>query len=390
MLPEFDNTQIAFEYQSNRNLKQAQFLFSSMSSPTITNIGLWLTKWTMKLGLPVEGLIKKTIFKQFCGGESMDEAAQTASILEKYHVGVIMDYGVEGKDEESEYDHAVPEFIKAIKYAASKKNIPFISLKITGFARFELMERVHNKAALTEDEKMEWQRVAERIDKICGAAHQYKTMVLIDAEETWIQEAANELCDAMMEKYNKEEAIIFNTYQLYCHGSLPFLKESYDIAVSKGYILGAKLVRGAYMEKERKRAKENNYPSPIQPDKASTDKDYDEAVLFCLERLDKLALFIGTHNEKSCMLAAKYMDSHNITHNHPRVYFSQLFGMSDNISFNLAHSGYNVAKYLPYGPVKDVMPYLMRRAQENTSVAGQTGRELLLINKELKRRKAEK
>jgi proline dehydrogenase len=358
-----------------------------MSSPNLTNLGITLTNWSLKLGLPVTGLIKKTIYKQFCGGETLMEAAATADVMEKYRVGIILDYGVEGKEDEHEFDKAVPEFIKAIEYAASKKSIPFISLKITGFARFRLLERVHEGAKLSESEQAEWDRVAVRIDKICSAAFKNKVMVLIDAEETWIQNGMNELVDSMMERYNKETAIIFNTFQMYCHGSLPYLKEAYEMAVSKGYILGAKLVRGAYMEKERKRAEERGYPSPIQPNKAATDNDYNEAVVFCLQQLEHLSVFIGTHNEQSCMLAAKYMEQHHIPHNHSRVYFSQLFGMSDNISFNLAHEGYNVAKYLPYGPVKDVIPYLMRRAQENTSVAGQTGRELSLINKELMRRK---
>jgi len=388
MLPEFDNTQVAFEYKTNSDLRQARFLFSSMGSPTLTSLGINATKWAMKFHLPITGLIKRTIFKQFCGGETMEEAAQTADMLGKYHVGVIMDYGVEGKEEEPEFDKAVPEFIKAITYAAGQKNIPFISVKITGFARFSLMERVHEGVSLSEAEKAEWSRVYDRINRICAAASEHRVMVLIDAEETWIQEAVNQLTNAMMERYNKTDAIIYNTFQLYCHATLPYLRQSFDLAVSKGYILGAKLVRGAYMEKERKRAAERGYPSPIQPDKGATDRDYDQAVLFCLERLDKLAVFIGTHNEKSCLLAAKYMDEHGIPHNHGRVYFSQLFGMSDNISFNLGHAGYNVAKYLPYGPVKDVIPYLMRRAQENTSVAGQTGRELSLINKELQRRKS--
>jgi len=387
MLPEFDNTEIAFQYKSTKDLQQAKFLFSSMGSPTLTALGIGATKWAMKLGLPINGIIKRTIFRQFCGGETMAEAAETVTKLARYNVGVIMDYGVEGKEDETEFDKAVPEFIRAIEYASGNKNIPFISVKITGFARFHLMERVHEKAQLSEAEQTEWGRVAHRIDRICEAAHRHQVMVLIDAEETWIQEAVNELVDAMMEKYNRESAVIFNTFQLYCHGTLPYLMEAYEAALRKGYKLGAKLVRGAYMEKERKRAAEKGYPSPIQPDKASTDRDYDKAVIFCLERLDNLSLFIGTHNEKSCLLAAKYMNDHNIPRNDKRVYFSQLFGMSDNISFNLAHAGYHVAKYLPYGPVKDVIPYLMRRAQENTSVAGQTGRELSLINKELARRR---
>ena len=387
MLPSFDNTEIAFEYRSNKELKRAQFLFSSMSSPLLTKVGMTLTKWAMDWHLPIKGLIKYTIFEQFCGGETMEEAAHTAALLEKYNVGVILDYGVEGKEGEAEFDMAVPEFIKAIQYAASQKNIPFISVKITGFSRFALLEKIHSGATLTPAENEEWQRVYNRIDRICSAAFDASIMVLIDAEESWIQQPVDDLTDAMMERYNKTKVTVFNTFQMYRHDRLVFLKESHSNALAKGYILGAKLVRGAYMEKERNRAASMGYPSPIQPGKEATDKDYDEAVLYCLQHLDKIALFIGTHNEKSCLLAAEYMEGHNIPANHPHVYFSQLYGMSDNISFNLANSGYHVAKYLPYGPVKDVIPYLMRRAQENTSVAGQTSRELSLIRKEIKRRK---
>lgn len=387
MLPQFDNTEIAFKYRTTPELKQAQFLFSSMGSPALTAIGMTTTKWALKLHLPIEGLVKRTIFKQFCGGETMEEAAQTAEGIAGYNVGVIMDYGVEGKEGEAEFDKAVPEFIKAIKYASSKKSIPFISIKITGFARFALLEKLHTGDTLSDNEMTEWKRVQQRIDSICGAAAENNIMVLVDAEETWIQNPVNELTNAMMAKYNTQTVVVFNTFQCYTTIALPYLKQSIKEASEKGYILGAKLVRGAYMEKERKRAEEQGYPSPIQPTKEATDKDYNEAVLLCLQNLDKLAAFIGTHNENSCFLAAKYMAEHNIPANSPRVWFSQLYGMSDNISFNLADSKYNVAKYLPYGPVRDVLPYLMRRAQENTSVAGQTGRELSLINKELQRRK---
>ncbi len=386
MLPEFDNTEIAFKYRSDGDIKRARFLFSSMSSPLLTSVGMAAAKWSINLHLPVKGIIKKTIFAQFCGGETMEEAAATAAVLDEYGVGVILDYGVEGKETEDDFDKAVPEFIKAIRYAASQKNIPFISLKVTGFAHFNLLAKKHTGVALTNEESAEWERVYDRINEICKAAAENDIMVLIDAEESWIQQPVDDLADAMMELYNKEKAIVFNTFQLYRHDRLEFLKISYEVAAEKNYLLGAKLVRGAYMEKERKRAAEMGYPSPIQPNKEGTDNDYNEAVIFCLNRLDKLAVFIGTHNEESCMEAAKFMNDNHIAPNDPHVYFSQLYGMSDNISFNLAHAGYHVAKYLPYGPVKDVIPYLMRRAQENTSVAGQTGRELSLINKELKRR----
>ena len=387
MLPEFDNTQVAFQYRSDKELKRARFLFSSMGSPTLTSIGMKMTKIAISWSLPVKGLIKHTLFDQFCGGETMDEAAATAAVIGKYGVSTILDYGVEGKETEADFDRAVPEFIKAIKYAASGKNIPFISIKITGFAHFALLEKVHAGTKLTTEEAAAWKRVYDRIDFICKAAADNNIMVLVDAEESWIQKPVDELTDAMMERYNKKKVVVYNTFQLYCHDRLMFLQASYDTAKAKGYLLGAKLVRGAYMEKERNRAAEKGYPSPIQPSKEATDKDYDEAVTFCLQHIDGIYVFIGTHNETSCIKAAKYMQDHNMGADTDKVFFSQLYGMSDNISFNLAHEGYHVAKYLPYGPVKDVIPYLMRRAQENTSVAGQTGRELSLIDKEIKRRK---
>lgn len=344
----------------------------------------------MALGmhLPIKLLIKKTIFKQFCGGETLEETAETSGLLGRYKVDTILDYGAERKDREEDFDLAVTEFIKAIRYAASQKHIPFISLKITSLVRFGLLEKMHAGGLLSQKEETEWQNARLRLDEVCAAAAGNNVMVLIDAEETWIQEPCNLLVETMMEKYNRKKVIVFNTYQLYSHGTLPFLKESVAKAAAKGYMLGAKLVRGAYIEKERDRAKKLGYPDPIQIDKESTDRDFDLATIFCLENLDKLAVFIGTHNEKSCLDAANYMLQHNISPGTPGVYFSQLYGMSDNISFNLANDGYNVSKYLPYGPVRDVIPYLMRRAEENTSVAGQTTRELYLANKEIRRRKA--
>lgn len=386
-MPQFNNTEIGFRYRSDADLKMAHFLFRYMNVPLITRMGIAATRMAIKVRLPISKLVKKTIFKQFCGGENMTEAAATADNIWKYKVGIILDYGVEGKENEAEFDKATGEFVKAIRFAATRKNMPFVSLKVTGFARFALLEKINNHEELTPDEKMEWQRVHARIDTVCTAAYENKIMMLIDAEETWIVEPVNELTERMMEKFNRERAFIFNTYQMYCHGTLPYLKEACEVAAAKGYILGAKLVRGAYMEKERERAAKKGYPDPIQPDKASTDRDYDAAVAFCLQHLDKLALFIGTHNEKSCQEAVQYMEQHKIAPGNPYVYFSQLYGMGDHISYNLADEGYNVSKYLPYGPVLDVVPYLMRRAEENTSVAGQTSRELGLITTEIKRRK---
>lgn len=387
MQPNFDNTEIAFQYKSNKDLRRARFLFSSMGSPLLTRVGTAVTKFAISAGIPIKGIIKNTIFRQFCGGETMEEAAGTAKAISKYGVNVILDYSVEGKEGEAAFDHAVEEFIRAIRYAASQKpNIPFISVKVTGFARFALLEKWHQNKPLTQEEEAERERIRQRIDAICGEAAAQDIMVLIDAEESWIQIPVDELADAAMARYNTIKPVVYNTFQLYRHDRLAFMKTSAEKAAKGNYILGSKMVRGAYMEKERARAAEQGYPSPIQPDKAATDCDYDDAVLYCLEHIDRIALFIGTHNEHSCAKAAGYMIAHHIDAKHPHVWFSQLYGMSDNISFNLAHEGYHVAKYLPYGPVEDVVPYLMRRAQENTSVAGQTGRELALINKEIKRR----
>lgn len=382
----FDNTAIAFEAKTDKALKKANFLFSNIGKPWLVKLGAVFTPIAFKLRLPVKGLIKNTIFSQFCGGETLEEAATTALKLGNYHVGVVLDYGVEAMEGEESYDAALPEFIRAIEYAASRPDIPFIAIKVTGFARFELLEKVHRKETLTPEEQAEYKRVRDRIYTIAAAGAKHSVAILVDAEESWIQGPVDELTNEMMSLFNKEKVIVYNTFQMYCHDRLEYLKISLAAAQKGGYLLGAKLVRGAYMEKENKRAAENNYPTPIQPSKAATDKDYDTAVALCLENHDKLAVFIGTHNENSCMLAARIMHEKGMAHNHPHVSFSQLLGMSDNITFNLAHAGYNVSKYLPYGPVKDVMPYLIRRAQENTSIAGQMGRELSLIRKEMKRR----
>lgn len=383
----FDNTEIAFSSKTTNDLKKAHFLFSSMAKPWLTNAGIWLTQQSFKLHLPIKGIIKSTIFKQFCGGETLEEADITSSGLSEYGVDVIMDYGVEGKSNETEFEKTTDTFLKTIAYSSNKHYIPFISLKMTGFARFELLEKIHRNEQLNAEEQAEADRIFQRIDKICGAAAQHKKMILIDAEESWIQQPVDDITDLMMAKYNQQEIVVFNTFQLYRHDRLEFLKMSFEKARKESYKLGAKLVRGAYMEKERLRASEMNYPDPIQPNKQATDKDYNEAVEFCLDHSDVISLFVGTHNEQSCMLAAQQMKHHGMEAGSDRVHFSQLFGMSDNITFNMAKEKYNVSKYLPYGPVEDVIPYLMRRAQENTSVAGQTGRELMLITKELKRRK---
>lgn len=382
----FENTAIAFESKSDESLKKADFLFRNIGKPWLVKLGVAVTPLAFKIGLPIQGLIRNTIFSQFCGGETLEEAAQTAKMLGQFHVGVALDYGVEAMEGEENYDRAVPEFLRALEHAAGNPNIPFLAVKVTGFARFSLLEKRHKGDLLSPQETEEYARVVNRIQTIAEKAAKHNIGLLIDAEESWIQQPVDDLADELMARFNKEQVIIYNTFQLYRHDRLAFLTQSYEKAQRQGYLLGAKLVRGAYMEKERKRAAEMGYPSPIQPNKEATDRDYNAAVQFCMERLDKLAVFIGTHNEDSSMLAAKLLHQKNLPHNHPHVNFSQLLGMSDNITFNLAHAGYHVSKYLPYGPVKDVMPYLLRRAQENTSIAGQMGRELGLIRKERKRR----
>ncbi len=400
----FENTEFAFEYKTDEQLKKAQFLFSLMGKPWLVNMGTRLAPWSIKAGLPVKGIIRKTIFGQFVGGETLDETAVVAKKLGEYNVQVILDYGVEGGDDgELGFDNSTDEFIRVINYAATQPNIPFMSIKVTGLARFALLEKLDSMMhevegtlmkrflksidGLSSAEKEEWHRVRLRMMRICETATAKKIGVLIDAEETWIQDPVDALTILMMDMFNKNRCIVYNTIQHYRHDRLQFLKDSYVAAAERNFILGAKLVRGAYMEKERKRAAGKNYPSPIQPDKESSDNDYNAGVEFCIEHLDRIGLIVASHNEYSNLYATQLLQQKGLSLKHPHIHWSQLYGMSDNITFNLAHAGCSVSKYLPFGPIKDVVPYLMRRAQENTSVKGQTGRELGLIKKELERRK---
>lgn len=388
----FDNTENAFAYKSTRDLKNARFLFGSMGYNWVVQLGTRLTPFAMKTRLPVRGMIRDTIFRQFVGGETLEETAEVGGLLKKFGVDVILDYGVEGKEGEANFEQATNEFIRVINYASSHQNIPFISIKVTGFARFKLLERLHEAPRLrsgihdNEAEEEEWQKVKDRMNRICAVAAEKGIGVLVDAEESWIQDPVDRLTIEMMERYNKERVVVYNTIQLYRHDRLDFLKLSHKIARQKQFILGVKLVRGAYMEKERSRASAKNTYSPIQPDKESTDRDYNAAIAFCLDNVDNTATVIATHNEQSNLLAVELMEKKGIALNNRHVHFSQLYGMSDHITFNLANAGVWVSKYLPFGPLHDVIPYLMRRAQENSSVSGGTGRELALIKKELKRR----
>jgi len=384
----FDNTQIAFISKSNSDLKKSYFLFKLISNPLLVKYGGGLAPLGLKLGF--KGLIKNTIFKQFVGGEDIEDCNNTIAQLGKYNIGTILDYSVEGKESEIDFDACCKETIETIHRAKGDKHIPFCVFKVTGLARFDLLEKVSAKQVLSNEEVLEYERVKQRVNKICKEAHDNSKPIFIDAEESWIQLAIDDLANENMLRYNKNSAIVYNTFQLYRKDRLAYLQRSLEMGKAGGYHVGAKLVRGAYMEKERKRAIEKGYPSPIQDSKENTDKDYNLALEFCVDNIDRMGLCAGTHNEKSSLVLVDLMQKKNIAANDKRIYFSQLLGMSDHISYNLAQSNYNVAKYVPYGPVKEVLPYLIRRAQENTSVKGQTGRELSLIIKEKERRKKEK
>jgi proline dehydrogenase len=385
MAVSFDNTENAFKAKSDADLNRSYFLFKMIGRPWVVKMGATFAPLGLKIGF--KGLIKNTIFKQFVGGENILDCNRTIAELGKFNIGTILDYSVEGKEAEEDFDHCCAETIETIERARNDKNIPFCVFKVTGLARFGLLEKVSADEKLNADEEAEWTRVKSRVEKICAAAFDAKKPLFIDAEESWIQQAIDQLADWNMEKFNKSEALVYNTYQLYRKDRYEFMKQSFDRAVKGNYKIGAKLVRGAYMEKERARAIEKGYASPIQDSKEDSDKDYNRSLEFCVEHIEHFGLCAGTHNEKSSMLLVELMNKKNIPASDKRIFFSQLLGMSDHISYNLALAGYNVAKYVPYGPVKDVLPYLLRRARENTSVKGQTGRELSLIIKEKERRK---
>jgi len=400
----FDNTAQAFAYKTTPELKKARFLFNAMGNSFLLHTGLRLIPAMIKYRIPFStSLVRNTIFDQFVGGETLEQTAAVAAKLARYHVQIILDYGVEGGDDsEAGFDQSTDVFIRVINYAATQPNIPYMSVKVTGISRTALLEKIdsfmhsgegtlmkrYTRALeqLSESEQQEWSRVVNRLQRICTTAASKNIGVQIDAEETWIQDPVDAISMLMMDTHNRQQAVVFNTLQHYRHDRLAFLRDSITAADERNFILGLKLVRGAYMDKERQRAAEKGYPSPIQPDKASTDRDYNAATRLCIEHINRVSFVVASHNEESNALVTRWMDENQLPHDHPHVHFSQLYGMSDNITFNLARAGFNVSKYLPFGPIKDVIHYLMRRAIENSSVAGQTGRELGLIHKELKRR----
>ncbi|MEO1053436.1 MAG: proline dehydrogenase family protein [Bacteroidota bacterium] len=383
----FEDTSIAFSAKSNQALRKAHFLFAVIDKPLISKLSIGMVKIALKLRLPIGWIIKRTVFEHFCGGETINDSQPSVDQLAEFNIGTVLDYSVEGEKNEAGFDRTVEETLRTIEKAGSSDNMPFCVFKATGLASSELLEKVQMKEGLTEEETSAFQRVRERIDRLCKAAHDHDVAILVDAEETWMQGTIDMLAYEMMEKYNQNKAIVYNTYQMYRADMFDNLKSAFHYAAMNNYYLGAKLVRGAYMEKERGRAEDRGYPNPIHPDKSSTDDAFNKGLEFCINNKQRVHMMCGSHNEYSNHYLTLLMDKHSMTPNDPRVWFAQLYGMSDNISFNLAKGGYNVAKYVPYGPVLSVMPYLFRRAKENTSVAGQSGRELMLLSKELKRRK---
>ena len=386
----FNNTEVAFALKTDTELDRAYFLFKMIANEPLVRIGTAVTNFALKAHLPVEGLIRATVFDHFCGGTTEDDCLTVVDKMFTKGVSSVLDYSVEGKEEEEQFDAALEMTLKTIEFAKERLAIPFAVFKPTGFGRFYLYEKLGEKQPLTPEEQVEWNRVVERFDIVCKTAHEKDVALLIDGEESWMQDAADDLVTDMMRKYNKDKAIVFNTLQLYRWDRLDYLKKLHNIAKTENFHIGMKLVRGAYMEKENKRAEEKGYPTPICTSKEATDINYDTTVIYMMENLEKMSIFAGTHNEESSYKLMDLMQKMNIAKNDNRIWFGQLYGMSDNISYNLAQNGYNVAKYLPFGPVRDVMPYLIRRAEENTSVAGQTSRELNLLKAERDRRKKQK
>ena len=388
MLPvNFENTEIAFRDQSNASLKQAYQLFRVMNSRTLVNMGKHLLNFAFAIRFPVEGIIRNTIYRHFVGGVSIEDCSRTIARLAQSKVDSILDYAQEGEESDDAFDATCREVIDTVEFASDHKEVPFSVFKITGVARFDLLFKVSDNQPLTVKEQVEYRRVEERVEAIFRRGYELDVPVLIDAEESWIQPVLDDMVMNLMSRYNKEKAIVQNTYQMYRHDSIARIKQHHRMALEGGFKFGLKIVRGAYMEKERNRAAERGYPSPIQPDKPATDRDFDDIIRYFIAHLDSIDFMVATHNEESSLLLARLIDEYNLPRNHKGIYFSQLYGMSDHITYNLAESGYNVAKYVPYGAVKTMMPYLFRRAEENSSVKGQTSRELKMIRTEIKRRR---
>lgn len=383
----FENLEVAFASKTDAELRKMYLIFATLNNNLISDLGVGLANLAFKLKLPIKGIMKKTMFGHFCGGETIDETILACQKLADYGVQAILDLSVEGKGDEESFEKTTEEIYQTMLKSAETDYMPFGVFKTTGLGDFHIMEKIQAGQKLTQSEEKAFDRVKERVDRLCKAAHDLGIRVMVDAEESWFQDVIDDLAYEAMEKYNKERCVVYNTYQMYRHDSLARLMKAHQVAQEKGYLFGAKPVRGAYMEKERERAEDMGYPDPIQPNKAATDRDYDAAIRFCVE--NGIYLVCASHNEKSNLELTELMEEFGLDPQDSRVFFSQLYGMSDNISFNLAKAGYNVVKYVPYGPVEKVMPYLTRRAAENTSIAGQSSREFELVKREMKRRKGD-
>ena len=384
---DFRDTATAFAGKSDAELREKYRLFKLLNSPFLNAVGTRMAKFALSVGLPVQGLIKETIFEQFCGGETISESEPVINLLARARIGSILDYSVEGKATEEDFDKTRDEIIRTIERAKGDPNLPFSVFKVTGVAPLGTLEKLSKKKKLDAKGQAKCERIHTRVNEICEFAHSVGQPVFIDAEESWIQDAIDRLATEMMEKYNRRRPIVYNTLQMYRHDRLQYLRDARKQAEADGYVLAVKLVRGAYMEKERARAEEMGYESPIQPDKKATDRDYNAALEYCLDHVEDVAFVAGTHNERSTHLLAQMMHQRGLSHDHKHIFYSQLYGMSDNLSYVLAKNGYSVSKYVPYGPVADAVPYLIRRAEENSSVTGQMSRELELISLELERRR---
>lgn len=383
----FENIKVAFADKSDKDLSRSYLLFKTISNPIISNTLTAFIKVAMWLHLPINWAIKATVYKHFCGGTTIENSQATIDKLWESHIGTILDFSAEGKEKEEDFNLAMNETIASIQKAKSESSIPFSVFKPTGLAGFTLLEKISNNSNLTKEEEIEKTTFEGRIENICQTASDNKVPLFIDAEESWIQNAIDDIAIKMMQKFNKNEAWIYNTLQLYRNDRVDHLEMLLKLATEKKFFVGLKLVRGAYHEQEIERAKEKGYNCPVHTIKENTDIDYNKALTLCIENIDFVSVCAGTHNEESSALLVELLNKHNISKDDKRVYFSQLLGMSDHISYNAAKEGFNVVKYVPYGPVKDVIPYLMRRAEENTSIAGQMGRELTNIIEEKKRRR---
>lgn len=383
----FEDTATAFALKTDVELERAYFLFKMIANEPLVKIGTAVTNLAIKAHLPVEGLIRATVFDHFCGGINEKDCMSVVDKLWDKEVCSVLDYSVEGKDTEDPLDDALEKTLKILDFVKEKEAMPFAVFKPTGYGRFALFKKKAAGETLTKSEEAEWGRVVKRFEKTCKKAYDLDVSLLIDAEESWMQDPADELVEEMMREFNKKQVIVFNTLQMYRWDRMDYLQELHERAQQQGFKIGVKAVRGAYLEKENARAEYKGYPSPICASKRATDENFDACVRYVLKHIDSISLFAGTHNEESSYALMEQMEKNGIAKNDPRIWFGQLYGMSDHISFNLAKDGYNVAKYLPFGPVRDVMPYLIRRAEENTSVAGQTSRELELLKQERKRRR---